>query len=91
MTLQHLKTFYIVAKTGSFTKASTTLCLPQPAVTAHIKSLESYFNVPLFERNRVMHKITLTYEGEKLLMYVERVFALIDEMEIAFKEMNTLH
>ncbi|MDY0091607.1 MAG: LysR family transcriptional regulator [Candidatus Vecturithrix sp.] len=91
MTLQHLKTFYTVAKTGSFTKASAALCLTQPAVTAHIKSLESYLGALLFERNRVMHKIALTYQGEKLLMYVERIFALIDEMEIAFKEMKTLH
>ena len=91
MNIQHLKTFYTVAKTGSFTKASKTLYLTQPAVTAHIKLLESYLGVTLFERDRVSKKTSLTYEGEKLLTYVERIFALIDEMKIAIEEMKTLH
>ena len=91
MNIQHLKTFCIVAKTGSFTKASKILYLTQPAVTAQIKSLESYLGVILFERNRVSKKTSLTYEGEKLLTYAERIFALIDEMEIALEEMKTLH
>ncbi len=89
--IQHLKTFCTIAKTGSFTKASKLLYLTQPAVTAHIKSLESCLGVRLFERNRVSKKTSLTYEGEKLLTYAERIFALLDEMEIAIEEMKTVH
>jgi DNA-binding transcriptional LysR family regulator len=91
MNLQHLKTFYAIAKTGSFTGAAKALYLTQPAVTTHIKALETYLEVTLFERNRVSKKTTLTYEGEILLTYAERIFALIDEMETAFNEMKTLH
>lgn len=91
MTLQHLKTFSTIARTGSFTKAAHILCLTQPAVTAHIKSLESHLQVRLFERDRVSKKTSLTYEGEMLLVYTERVFAVVDEMETSFEEMRTLH
>lgn len=91
MNIQHLKTFYTIAKTESFTKAARALYLTQPAVTAHIKSLEVYLGVTLFERNRVSKKTTLTYEGEILLTYAERMFALIDELKTTFEEVNTLH
>jgi DNA-binding transcriptional LysR family regulator len=91
MNIQHLKTFYTIAKTESFTGASRALHLTQPALSAHIKSLESHLGVTLFERNRVSKKCTPTYEGEMLLVYAERIFALLDEMKIEFEEMKTLH
>lgn len=91
MNTQHLKTFYTIAKTESFTKAARALYLTQPAVTAHIKSLEAYLGAKLFERNRISKRTTLTYEGEILLTYAERMFALIDELETTFEEVNALH
>ena len=91
MTIQHLKTFYTIAKTESFTGAARALHLTQPALSAHIRSLESCLGVSLFERNRVSKKTTLTYEGELLLSYAERIFAVLDEMKIEFEEMKTLH
>ena len=91
MNFQHLKTFSTIARTGSFTKASHILCLTQPAVTAHIKSLESLLQVRLFVRDRVSKKTSLTYEGEMLLTYTNRIFAVIDEMEITFEEIKSLH
>ncbi len=91
MNIRHLKTFYTIAKAESFTGAARALYLTQPAVTAQIKSLESYLGVTLFKRDRVSKKTTLTYEGETLLTYAERIFALLDEMKTEFEEMKTLH
>lgn len=50
MDLNQLKTFVTVAETSSLTRAASLLFLSQPAVSAHIKSLESEFKVRLFTR-----------------------------------------
>ena len=68
MDLNLLKTFYKVAEHLSFTKASKTLYITQPAVTSQIKSLEeSLGGVSLFKK--VGRKIFLTDEGNILLKY----------------------
>ncbi len=59
-----LKVFYTVAKRLSFTKAATDLFITQPAVTKHIKELEQYFKVQLFERQG--NQIKLTRQGQLL-------------------------
>ncbi len=50
MDLNQLRTFVTVAETSSLTRAASQLFLSQPAVSAHIKSLETEFNVRLFKR-----------------------------------------
>ncbi|MCH9297455.1 LysR family transcriptional regulator [Pantoea allii] len=50
MDLNQLRTFVTVAETASLTRAASLLFLSQPAVSAHIKSLETEFNVRLFTR-----------------------------------------
>lgn len=50
MDLNQLRTFVTVAETASLTRAASQLFLSQPAVSAHIKSLETEFNVRLFKR-----------------------------------------
>ncbi|MGD9426996.1 LysR family transcriptional regulator [Pantoea sp. NSTU24] len=50
MDLNQLRTFVTVAETSSLTRAAKQLFLSQPAVSAHIKSLETEFNVRLFKR-----------------------------------------
>ena len=46
-----LKVFQCVAQNLSFTKASNELFITQPAITKHIKELESEFEVKLFNRD----------------------------------------
>jgi DNA-binding transcriptional LysR family regulator len=82
-----LKVFYTVAKRLSFTKAATDLFITQPAVTKHIKELEQYFKVQLFERQG--NQIKLTKQGQLLLEYTEEVFRIYRKMEFelaAFSE-----
>ena len=81
-----LKVFLAVAKRLNFTKASEELYITQPAVTKHIKEIENYFKVKLFDRNGT--KIKLTPAGETLLQYAEQVFAIYQNMEF---ELNAFY
>jgi len=50
MEMRHVKTFCAIVKYGNFSKAAHALGYAQSTVTAHIKSLESDLNIPLFDR-----------------------------------------
>ncbi|MEV0384253.1 LysR family transcriptional regulator [Nonomuraea sp. NPDC050643] len=50
LSLDLLRTFLAVHRTGSVTAAAQTLGLSQPAVTAQVKALESTLDRPLFDR-----------------------------------------
>lgn len=73
--LNAYKTFYLVAKYHSFTKASQELYISQPAVTQTIKKLEDQLNIELFKRSS-SGTITLTPAGEVVYYYAEKIFNL---------------
>ena len=73
--LNMYKTFYLVAKYRSFTKASQELLISQPAVTQTIKKLEDQLNIELFNRS-ANGKITLTAAGEVVYYYAEKIYNL---------------
>ncbi|GAA2210233.1 LysR family transcriptional regulator [Nonomuraea monospora] len=50
LSLDLLRTFLAVHRTGSITAAAQTLGLSQPAVTAQVKTLEAALDRPLFDR-----------------------------------------
>lgn len=56
--------FLIVAQQKSFSKASQVLYITQPAISNHIKSLEKYYKIKLFERSGTTIELT---EAGKLL------------------------
>lgn len=60
-----LKVFQSVAWNLSFTKAARELNISQPAITRHVKELESAFKTKLFDRTG--NKIVLTSAGRTLL------------------------
>ncbi len=57
--------FLEVAQLKSFTKASQSLCVSQPAVSKHIKQLEQDYKTSLFERKG--NTIALTHAGSLLV------------------------
>jgi DNA-binding transcriptional LysR family regulator len=69
--LYQIKSFIAVAEEGNLTRASMRLFASQPAVSAHIKSLEEELEVVLFERTR--QGMRLTPEGEMLLPNAQRI------------------
>lgn len=78
------KTFYIVAKYGSFSKAAKKLYITQPSVSYSIKQLEEILETKLFYRNP--NGIKLTAEGQELLNYVEKSYNLLKSGEKFLKE-----
>jgi DNA-binding transcriptional LysR family regulator len=77
VTLNQLRVFEAVARTGSFSRAAETLSVTQPAVTLQIRQLERDCGVQLFERIR--RRPRLTAAGLTLQDYARRIFALVDE------------
>ncbi len=61
---QQLRAFLAVARCGSFTRAAETLAYSQPAISLHVKALESMLGQRLFER--CGHRVQLTCFGEQL-------------------------
>ena len=80
-----LKVFASVARNLSFTRASHELLVSHPAITKHIKELESAYGVRLFER--MGNKIALTDAGRILMQHCDRIIADYKALEF---EMNLL-
>lgn len=78
MELQKLRYFYTVAKFGHMTHAAEALRIAQPALTQAIKSLESEFGVPLFERRG--RNIALTEYGVFLQARLETILPELDAL-----------
>mgnify|MGYP002008937287 CR=1 FL=1 len=72
-----LRTFSVVAETGSITRAAARLNLTQPAVSQQIGRLEDRLQKALFEPRQ--RPKTLTDEGELLHGYTKAMLRLHDE------------
>lgn len=72
-----LRTFVVVAQTGSFTVAAEHVSLSQSTVSQHIRRLEDLVGQPLFERDT--RNVRLSPHGETLHRYAEKILALMDE------------
>lgn len=78
MDLHQLKTFVVVAREGSITRASELLHLSQPAVSAHIKAIEDTLDLALFERTP--RGMSLTADGTRLLAKAEQTLGAHQEL-----------
>lgn len=76
MDLNLYRIFLEVAKTGSISKAASSLFVSQPSISYSIKMLEEELKCKLF--NRTAKGTELTIDGEKLLLYVEGAFNMIN-------------
>jgi len=81
-----LSVFLSVAKFKSFTKAAHELRISQPAISQHIKELESSYNVRLFER--AQNTIALTHQGEIFLTYAMDITQKYKELEFEINLSN---
>lgn len=81
-----LKVFYTVARRLNFTKAAEELLISQPAVTKHIKELESQFNLALFDRKG--NKVALSPAGEVLLKHTEDIREIYRQIEFDLNQFN---
>ncbi len=74
----HLLYFWTVAKEGSIVKASETLMLAQPTISAQIKQLEESLGEKLFRRSG--RSLVLTDFGQMVFGYAEEIFGLGREL-----------
>ncbi|KAB2951524.1 LysR family transcriptional regulator [Heliorestis acidaminivorans] len=89
LNLNHLRIFYAVAKAQSFSKAAEELFVSQPSLSVQIKRFEQDLEVKLF--HQVGRQIVLTDIGEKVFLYAQKVFSVVDELEHhlqAYKGLN---
>jgi len=74
----HLRYFWTIAKEGSLRKASETLHVSQPSISAQIKALEQSLGEKLFRRSG--RSLALTEMGRVVFGYAEEIFNLGREM-----------
>jgi len=74
-----LQVFALVMEQRSFSRAAELCHLTQPTVSGHVKLLEEYFGVTLFDRHT--REVVPTPAGMLLYRYAKRVVRLVEEME----------
>jgi LysR family transcriptional regulator, transcriptional activator of nhaA len=79
----HLLYFWMVARTGSITRASQELRLSQPTISAQLRSLEESLGEKLFTRQG--RKLVLTEAGQVVWRYAEEIFTLGNELTEVLK------
>ena len=84
--VKYLRTFSHVAKHKSFTAAAESLFMTQPAVSQHIKKIESTIGASIFDRKEgfllTKHgKVLLDYADQTMSMY-ERLFEDLEKVEL---------
>ena len=80
--------FIEVAKELSFSKAAQTLFISQPAISNHIKMLESQYQCALF--NRKGNTISLTAAGEILYQHLKDAVKIQREIEFKLSTLENL-
>lgn len=86
MELKHLRSFVLVAETGSFSIAATRCYVTQSAISQHIKSLEEELHCKLLLRTS--HTITLTESGEALLLRAKEILKQTEDCKEHINALN---
>src|ERR1700704_277097 len=73
-----LRTFVAICELGSFTKAANLFDLTQPAVSAHMRRLESIIGADLIEKS--LSGVTLTDCGTEVLRHARRMLSINDQI-----------
>jgi LysR family nitrogen assimilation transcriptional regulator len=85
MELRGIHYFVAIAELGNISAASIKLGIAQPALTRHMKQLETELNTILF--NRLARGVQLTASGRELLEYAKRI---VSEVAQAKEEITGL-
>jgi len=73
-----LRTFVAICELGSFTKTANLLDLTQPAVSAHMRRLESMIGADLIAKS--LTGVVLTECGTEVLRHARRMLAINDQI-----------
>ena len=86
--LHKLRLFAAVAGHEHYTRAADELGISQPALSVHVRDLERYFGVALFER--AGRNVRLTDAGRLVQGYARRILALAVELNEAVADLHGL-
>jgi DNA-binding transcriptional LysR family regulator len=78
-----LKTLVAITETGSFNRAAKAVFRTPSAVSMQMKRLEELIGRPIFAKEG--RGVTLTGDGEELLVYAHRILALAEEALLKFR------
>jgi DNA-binding transcriptional LysR family regulator len=78
-----LRTFVVLAETGSFSRTGGRIGRSQSAVSGQIRKLEEMFGRQLLDRDT--RNVRLTAEGERLLVHARAMVAQADAMLARFR------
>ncbi len=78
LNFKHLRYYWMVAKTGSISRAASQLHLTAHAVSGQLKEFEETLGVALFRR--VGRNLELTEAGQRILRQADDIFRLGDEV-----------
>ncbi|MBY0502805.1 MAG: LysR family transcriptional regulator [Bryobacteraceae bacterium] len=79
--LNHLKSFFWVARSGSFTHAAKALGIPKSTLSQHLRMLETRLGTTLIQRTT--RRLALTEAGALFLTYCQRALSEIEDAERA--------
>ncbi len=79
MTLQQLKYIVEIAEQGSISRASQTLYISQPSLSAAVKELEDELGITIFTRSN--KGVSVSAEGTEFLGYARQVLSQVHLME----------
>ncbi|WP_321872476.1 LysR substrate-binding domain-containing protein [Burkholderia ubonensis] len=88
MSLRAFRTLVAIARHRTFARAGEAIGLTQSAVSLQIKTLESEFNVQLFDRSR--RQPALTEAGRILVAQAEQILAMVDRIPDALSDEKKL-
>jgi len=83
MDIKQLRSFLLIAESGSVTKAAESQHVVQPAISRQLRLLEESLGLPLFTRKR--QGMELTDAGKVLVEYAQRA---IRELDLANEELK---
>ena len=69
-----IDTLLTVVETSNFTRAAQKLSLTQPAVSQHIKALETQYGTKLFQKEG--RRLVLTSQGKRLFQLCQRLHTM---------------
>ena len=88
LNFRHLYAFWMVARTGSFTRAAEQMHVAQSAVSSQVAALEEYLGEQLLVRTN--RSVETTPVGQQLLGYAGAVFAQSRAINARFRDKDSL-
>jgi len=88
MTLRQFEVFLAIARAGSFHRAAEALHLSQPALSQHVRELETALGARLFDR--LARRVALTDAGRVLAEHATRLFVTLADARQAIQDLQGL-